>query len=274
MENTAEEGTDLQILDPEGVADTGAAEDQGEEEVIVSIGEVAPPHEEEAKAPEWVRELRKKNREDTKRIKELEEKLKSVTAEPAPTVGKKPTLEDFDFDSDKFEAALGEWFETKRKADEAAKAAKKAEEDASADWQAKLEGYAKAKTELKFADYDDAEADAMGSLNVTQQGIVIQGSENPALVIYALGKHPEQRNSLASIKDPVKFAFAIAKLEVQLKVTKRNTPPPPEKVITGTGRTAGTVDSTLERLEAEAEKTGDRTKITRYKAELRAKNRK
>ena len=32
-------------------------------------------------APEWVRELRKKNREDQRKIRELEEKLKAVTDE-------------------------------------------------------------------------------------------------------------------------------------------------------------------------------------------------
>ena len=101
-------------------------------------------------------------------------------------------------------------------------------------------------------------------LNITQQGIVLQGAENPALVVYALGKNPSKAKELSSITDPVKFAFAVSKLESQLKVSNRKSAPPPEKVLSGTGR-ASAVDSTLERLRADAEKTGDYTKVTAYK---------
>jgi hypothetical protein len=68
----------------------------------------------------------------------------------------------------------------------------------------------------------------------------------------------------------VKFAFAVAKLEKDLKVTNRKAAPPPEKIVSGTGRSSGAVDSTLERLRAEAEKTGNMTKVIQYKAQKRA----
>ena len=134
---------------------------------------------------------------------------------------------------------------------------------------AKLNSYSKAKTELKVKDFDDAEATVQETLNSTQQGIILQGAENPALLVYALGKNPKKAKELASITDPVKYAFAVAKLETQLKVTNRKAAPPPEKTVRGTGPVSGTVDSQLERLRADAEKTGDYSKVMAYKRQKR-----
>ena len=99
---------------------------------------------------------------------------------------------------------------------------------------------------------------------------MLQGADNPALVIYALGKNPKKAKELADIKDPVKFAFAVAKLEKELKVTNRRAAPPPERVVSGTGRSSGAVDSTLERLREDAARTGNMTKVIAYKAQKRS----
>ena len=88
-------------------------------------------------------------------------------------------------------------------------------------------------------------------------------------MIYALGKNPTKAKELSAINDPVKFAFAVAKLETQLKVTNRKAAPPPESTVRGTGRVSGAVDSTLERLRADAEKTGDYSKVMQYKRQKR-----
>lgn len=258
------EGNDEENNDGEGTDDS----------VVVTIGEESPPPEDDhEKAPEWVRELRRTNREDKKRIRELEEQLRATKGEaghkPA-TLGPKPTLEAHDYDADKYEAALASWYDQKRIVDEQnakAKAAQEAEEKA---WQSKLESYGKAKAELKVKDFEDAEILAQELLSTTQQGIILQGAENPALVIYALGKNPARAKELAAITDPVKYAFAVSKLETQLKVTQRKAPPP-ERTVRGTGSMSGTVDSTLERLRSEAEKTGDYTKVVQYRKQLKAK---
>jgi desulfoferrodoxin (superoxide reductase-like protein) len=242
------------------------------DEVIVSIGEEAPPPEEQTHAPEWVRELRKTNRELQRQNRELQGKLQSTAqTETKPVVlGKKPSLEEHDYDADKFEAALADWFERKRQADEAAAKQEAEVMNQQKAWQAKLDGYGKAKAELRVKDFEDAEAVAQELFNITQQGVVLQGADNPALVIYALGKNPKKAKELSDIKDPVKFAFAVAKLEKELKVTNRRAAPPPERIVSGTGRVSGAVDSTLERLRAEAEKTGNMTKVIQYKAQKRA----
>jgi hypothetical protein len=244
-------------------------EESQEDELIVTIGEEAPPQEEDKPAPEWVRELRKSHRELQKRNRELEAKLNQDQAPKTPEIGKKPTLEDFDYDAEKFEASLAQWFERKRQADEQAAKVQADIEKQQQEWQAKLEGYGKAKAELKVKDYDDAEGIVQESFNTTQQGVILQGAENPALLVYALGKNPKKAKELASISDPVKFAFAVAKLETQLKVTNRKAAPPPEKTVQGTGRVSGTVDSTLDRLRAEAEKTGNYSKVMAYKRQKR-----
>jgi hypothetical protein len=256
--------------------ETTAATPEGDapaDEVVVTIGDAEPPAEEQDKAPEWVRDLRKQHRELQKEKRELEQKLAAIQA-PAPqaTLGKKPTLEDHEYDADRYEAALTKWFEDKRKVDEV-NAQREAEQQTQAQqWAKKLESYGEAKSKLKVQDFDEAEHTVMESMNQTQQGIILQGAENPALLVYALGKNPAKAKELAAIKDPVKYAFAIAKLETQLKVTPRK-PPAPERTISGTGPVSGSSDSHLERLRAEAEKTGDMTKVIQYKRQLADKAR-
>ena len=240
------------------------------EEITVMIGD-EPVEEETQPAPDWVRDLRKKNREDQKRIRELEARLAQQQAPQATAApGKKPELEDFDYDTTKYEASLADWFDKKRRYEEQVNMAQRQEQEMQEAWQNKLQGYAQARTSLKVKDFEDAESTVAEMLNVTQQGVVIQGAENPALVIYALGKNPKKAKELASIDDPVKFAFAIAKLETQLKVTGKRTPPPPEKTVGGTAPIRGAIDSNLERLREEAARTGDFSKVYAYKKQKRA----
>jgi len=249
-----------------------AAAETAPDEVVVSIGEESPPHVEETRAPEWVRELRKSHRELQKRNRELEQKLTTV-APPAMVVdpGRKPTLESHDYDAAAYEQALASWYERKRQADEQEARQRAETQAAEAAWQAKLDSYSRAKAELKVRDYEDAEAIAQELFSVTQQGVLLQGAENPALLVYALGKNPSKAKELSSISDPVKFAFAVAKLETQLKVSQRKAPPAPEAPIKGSAPVSGAVDGHLERLRDEAARTGDMSKIMAYKRQLRAK---
>ena len=246
-------------------------ETEDTEEVVVSIGEEAPPPEEHTPAPEWVKELRKTNRELQRQNRELQGRLQAAPPETKPVViGTKPKLEDHDYDADKYEEALTSWFERKRQADEVNAKQEAEVMNQQKAWQAKLDGYGKAKAELRVKDYEDAEAVAQEVFSITQQGVLLQGADNPALVVYALGKNPAKAKELASITDPVKFAFAVAKLEKDLKVTNRRQAPAPERIVTGTGRSSGAVDSTLERLREDAARTGNMTKVIAYKAQKRS----
>lgn len=269
---------ELEATLPEGVQEgtPGSEDESSDDEVVVLIEGESPPQEEEEaveEAPKWVKELRKTHKEVVRKNRELEEKLKTLEkpkAEEPVVLGAKPTLRDYDYDDEKFEAALEAWHDRKLKAS-AQEAEKQKQQKATQDaWAAKVEAYNKARTALKVRDYDEVAANAGEVLNATQQGIIVAGSENPALVVYAIGKNPKKAAELSKIQDPVQFAFAIAKLEGQLKVSNKRSAPPPEKVVSaGTGRSSGSVDSTLERLRAEAEKSGDYSKVIAYKKSKR-----
>jgi hypothetical protein len=250
-------------------------EDAVEDEVIVSVGD-APPQEtpaQDERDPKLVNKLRKLLREQERKVREYEGKLKATAPvePPPPTLGAKPKLEDLDYDAEKYETALAAWFERKRAADEHAMKQKQTEETQRQAWQARLDGYAKAKASLRVRDYEEAEHAVTDAFDVTQQGIIVSGSENPALVTYAIGKDPAKLKELKAITDPVKFAFAVAKLETQLKVTPRKPASAPETVVKSNTRTSGSVDSQLERLRADADRTGDYTQVFRYKQQLKAK---
>jgi hypothetical protein len=248
-------------------------DDSNSEEVIVSI-EGESPTPEDNTAPEWVRSLRKNYRELQREKRELEEKLRSKeTVEPNPTIlGKKPTLEDLDYDAEKFEVELAKWYDQKREVEEANNKRAEAQLAQQQAWQQKLDTYGKAKADLRVSDYDDAEASVQESFDLTQQGIILQGADNPAILIYALGKNPKKAKELSELKDPVQFAFAMGKLETQLKITSRKTtPPPPDKKVVGNA-SASSSDDMLEKLRDEAARTGDFTKVVAYKRQLKQSN--
>lgn len=245
--------------------------EEPKENIIVSIGdEPASEPAEEQPAPEWVKKVRQRNRELEKELKETRKKLQETTVQKEPEVGVKPTLQAFDYDTDKYETALTSWYDRKKKADERAAAAKEEKEKADRSWAERLKEYQAAKADFKADDFDEVEAVTLELLDVTQQGIIVHGANDPALLVYALGKNEAKAKELGAIKDPVKFAFAIAKLEAQLKVSTKKPAVQPEGRISGNSAPSGTIDSTLERLRTEANRTGDYSKVMEYKRKKRA----
>lgn len=246
----------------------------GEEsdELIVTIGDAEPDVEaaaESREAPQWVKDVRKENRELKKKLKQLE--AAPTGAAKAAELGAKPKLADFNFDADLFEPALEAWHAKKADAEKAERDAQSARDAEGRAWSERLTGHTKAKGALKVADYDDVEEQVFESLDVTQQGIIIQGSKNSALVIYALGKNPKKLAELAAIKDPVRYAFAIAELELQLKTTKRRPATEPEKTVErGSAGRPTTSSASLEKLRADALRTGDYSKVNAARRAMRA----
>lgn len=259
----------------EGEPEEEDSEEDPEDELIVSIDGESPPPEEEQKAPQWVRDLRKKSREDQKKIRELEAQLGNKAEAPRkelPTLGDKPTMDSCDLDADLYDEELAKWYRDKAAYDKAQSELKAEEEKAKQTWQATLDEYGKKKSDLKVSDYEEVEAFVEDTLSVTQQGMIIQGAENPALLFYAIGKNPKKAEELKNITDPVKFAFAVSKLETKLKVSNRKAVTKPEKTISGSSRTSGAVDSAMKKLRDEANKTGNFDKLLAYKRKLKAKN--
>jgi hypothetical protein len=249
-------------------------EEEAEGEFVVTIGEESPPQEDDKKAPEWVKDLRKAQSVLTKENRELKERLAGHERKPEITLGAKPVVSDFEYNyetekpaEEQYAEALDGWYIKKGQVDKQAEEAQAVEAGNKEAWQAELNAYEVEKTALKLKapNIEEAEALVKDSLSVVYQGGIIDGADKPALMNLYLGTHPEKLKELSSIKSPAKFLVAVGRLESQLKTGTRKAATNPEKKVVGSGSGASTTDATLDKLEKEAEKTGDRTKILNYK---------
>lgn len=262
-------------------AEEGADAGQEDEETVVSIGSEEPPTSEASESDSTVlADLRRRYRETSRELQKLKAQGAGQPPAPvAPTLRKKPTLEEHDFDAEKYDADLDKWYSEKteadRKAAEIRESQRQAAEAAQKATQAVQERYAASKAALKVKDYQEAEEEVVSHFSDWQQGIAAK-TKQPAAIVYALGKNPKKLQELASIKDPVEFAFAMGVLQTEVKVMTKRTSgnkPAPEKTVGG-GSGGASSKATLERLQAEAEKTGDRSKIAAYLRQQRTAARK
>jgi cell fate (sporulation/competence/biofilm development) regulator YlbF (YheA/YmcA/DUF963 family) len=267
----AEESTD----DAEGDESTegeGAEATEGEEvgEISITIGDQPAAEEDEEGAKPWVKELRRNQREMARALRDKDAeivRLKGATSTTAEPLGEEPTFEGCDYDPDKYRTKVLEWTARKAKVEQQQRDREQADQAERAKWQTRLTAVQAEASKLKVSDYADA-ADALEStFSALQMGIVIGGPNDPktsAALRYALGKNPKKARELAAITDPVKFAFAIAHLETQLKVTPRKSAPAPERMARSSTAGVSPVDNTLAKLQAAADKSGDRSKVVAY----------
>jgi len=274
---------------PEGQAPDAPepdAEAEGEEEIAVSFGDDPPePEPEPAPEPNQLRQLREQARVLLREKRELQEQLRARDAPPPEiALGPKPELEDFDYDIQKWEPVYIDWAEKKRQVDEKAEQARVAARANDEAWQAKLNKYGQDRAKLKVPDFEEAEERIQHMLPVAQQSAIVHAAsdDNPALIFYALSKYPTKTKELANLKlanghpDVVKFAYELGKLVTQMKTTPRSrpAPPAPETPMRSTAPSRSAANATLERLEAEADRTGDRTKVAAYRRQLNQQARK
>ena len=262
---------------PETIQDD---DEDDEEDRIVTIGDSSEPDaesedsEEDKEAPGWVKKVRKVNRKlesENKKLKKLLEE-KSTEKEKPVELGEKPTLKDCGYDDKKYEQELFNYYERKKRVDEQAAEKERLVQQQRKAWEDRQSKYVNLKQEHGFKDFSYAEELVTETLSTTQQGIIVQGADDSALVVYALGKNPKKLEELSKISDPVSFAIALGKLESQLKVTNKKAPAPEKRVSTGkSGGISGSADKTLERLREEAARTGDMSKVVAYKKKLRNK---
>ncbi|EPR09768.1 hypothetical protein M527_06470 [Sphingobium indicum IP26] len=244
---------------------TGEEAPEDEDETVAIEGEDAPSSGDADTG--LVRHLREQIRERDRRLAEL---AKNAPQPQTIEVGEKPTLAGCDYDEEAYEAQLDQWKARKAAADEQAKEAQKSQQQIAEAWSQELRGHHEKKAALKFKDVQEAEDVALAALNDVQQAVIVKAAENSAMVIYALGKHPAKLAELSKITDPIKLAVAVSKLEGKMTVTKRGGPPEPERIARGGTPAAGGKDKELERLEKDADRTGDRSKLIAYKAKLKA----
>lgn len=267
----AEDDVEEEESDEEEGQDPEAPEDDSEAFSVSFDGDDDDKPEPEA-APEWARELRKRQRETAKENKELKAKLAELEgAKETAKLGDKPTLATCDYDEDRFEAELASWHEQKREVEKQKQAqaeAQKAEQEA---WQKRLDGYQEGKSKLsqQARDFDEAEDDFAQVFSPAQQGAILHIADDAPLLVYALGKNLKKAQELAEIKDQALFIKAVTRLETTMRAKNVKTAPKPERRVGGTGGVPKSATNALEKARAKAAETGDYTEVNRLKAKLR-----
>lgn len=281
QDEAVEENEESQSDNSEAGTDEEGAE---EEMLVVSIGEESPDEDDTALTVEkeddtdTIRQMRKALKEkneaskaDKKRLKELEAKeTERAASKDKVELGDKPSRDDYEYDQDdKYETDLIAWHDRKRKLETKKQADK--DEVAAADerWHKRVSTYDTNKAALKVDDFEEVEERVKAKFSVQQHAIAIHALDKPELFVLAVGKNQKILDRLSEIKDPVKFAVEIGKIEAQLKTTKRKAPAP-ETRLKGTAAIGGSSDKVLAKLEREAEKTNDRTKIIAHRKMIKA----
>jgi hypothetical protein len=256
-----EEEKDIDPENPDGEEQQEETEqtEAAEDELIVTIGDEPQEEPEESSRP-WVNDLRKKYRESEKERRRIAQELEAVKGGSKPDpLGKEPELEDFDYDADQFKAALKDWYVKKADHDKRQEQVRRQQEESAKEWQAVQETYTKGKARFPAEKMAEAEEEVSTILSGPRQAMLMDMADDSAQLVIALGTNPDVLRKLASIKSDAKFVKELAKVEMNVKVQSKKTPPPPERTISGSGRTPGASASNLEQLRARADKTGDWT---------------
>lgn len=256
-----------------GSEDGDGADEEGDGQTVVSFGGDDTDDSEQAddRAPAWVRDVRKQNRAQAREIHELKRKLAAVQPTTTVVVGVEPTLESCNGDIEKFKVEYAAYVKRKTDADVAAESARQAQENQAQQWRTRLASIDAEEGRLRLVGADEARDAFMTQLTPFQQAAVLQAFEDTktsAMLRYALGHNATELTRVAQIQDPVRFVVAITELRQKMQTRKKGAQPPaPERrVRTGTpgAGAGGPLDNQLERLRAEADKTGDRSKVAAY----------
>ncbi|QPQ55589.1 hypothetical protein IC614_03025 [Allosphingosinicella flava] len=256
----------------EGDEDDGeqAGDADASDEDVISFGGVDLRDEDE---PEHISDLRRRYREQQRRLRELEE----ATAPKVEDIGPKPNLDDY-WDKDDpqgaFERDLLAWNDRKTQASLRLEQEREQQQALQREYEADVGQLETQRASLKVRDFDAAYDRVTGSLTEAQQAILVQVANNKAALVYALGKNPDRLDKLKAITNLAKFAGEVARLDMETRVSRKPTTKP-EGVVRGAGTMngKGATDAKLARLEAEAEKTGNRTPLIQYRKTLRQQGR-
>lgn len=251
--------------EPEELEAGGEGEGNQEPEAATPEGE-EPQQPQESRTFRKLREISNAALKDKRRLERELEEVRAKLPKPEPTLGTKPTLDQYDYDETKFSEAYDRWMEQKAAMD----AADRQKLDAIRKQEEEVETFKKSyKTRadsLGVDDFQESEAEVGSMLNPTQTGLLMRGADDPAVLVYALSKSPARLIELSKITDPVKFTVAVAKLEINLSAKRPNRPAPEPRV--NSERSSGghsASSSQLEKLREKAARTGDYSEVVAYK---------
>lgn len=253
---------------PEIVIAPNDPDNQEEPEPFVGFADEEEP--DESEQTPLVQRLRSEIRERDRRLAKLA-KAPEGDDDPEPKISDEPgSIEDFDYDSDRLRAAWqkhkedlathAEW-KVRQKGKEATREAEQIQTVKRVQQQA---------AQLGVKDFDTREARVREALSPIQLKAIVQYADNPAAMIAALGGSQTKLDELSSVSDPARFMMKLQDLQRGLKVGARKAPEPEARVRGGNANISAVTDKELERLEREADRTGNRSKVIAYKRQQRA----
>jgi hypothetical protein len=234
-------------------------EQQPDDEIAIEI-----EGEEQADETPLIKQLRAELRDTKKEASEL----RKATAPIPIVVGNEPDLwDDCEGDPDRYKTELLAWNARKAKAEQQQHDAERTEQVGAQEFQRSHVAY-KAKAELLgVKDFQASEDAVCAALPMPVQNAIVQYMQDPAKLVYALGKHPAKLAEIAAQTDPLRAILMLHDLEKKVVVNRRKPPSPESETIErGTVAIGGASDKVLAGLEKEAARTGIRTKLVAYKA--------
>jgi len=186
-------------------------------------------------APQWVKDLRKNNREKDKELRELRRQLELVQSRPADqqpqqqtdVIPPKPTLESCDYDEQAFETALTDWHEKKGRAEQSKQQQERQQQEYQQRFQQRVEAHKQRAAKLPVKDYQEMEEIVRAEVPDLHKEILIHcADEGSELIAYGLGKSQQLRQRVAAETDPIRAAFLLGQISKQVSLA-----PKPKKAI-------------------------------------------
>lgn len=205
----------------------------GDEEIPLT--EEDDDHVDGQPAPQWVKDLRKNNREKDKELRELRRQLEQVQSRPTEqqpqqqvdVIPPKPTLESCEYDEEAYEAALTDWHEKKGRAEQSKQQQQRQQQEYQQRFQQRVEAHKQRAAKLPVKDYQEMEEIVRAEVPDLHKEILIHcADEGSELIAYGLGKSQQLRQRVAAETDPIRAAFLLGQISKQVSLA-----PKPKKAI-------------------------------------------
>ncbi|CAM7291101.1 Phage capsid protein [Enterobacter intestinihominis] len=232
-----------QVQESEAKAETESeqAEEQPEEYSLrvgdeeIPLSEEDDDHVDGQPAPQWVKDLRKNNREKDKELRELRRQLEQVQSRPTEqqpqqqtdAIPPKPTLESCEYDEAAFEQAMTDWHEKKIRAEQQMQQKERQQQEYQQRFQQRVEAHKQRAAKLPVKDYQEMEEIVRAEVPDLHKEILIHcADEGSELIAYGLGKSQQLRQRVAAETDPIRAAFLLGQISKQVHLA-----PKPKKAI-------------------------------------------
>jgi len=230
-----------QELEAKAETESEQAEEQPEEYSLrvgdeeIPLTEEDDDHVDGQPAPQWVKDLRKNNREKDKELRELRRQLEQVQSRPTEqqpqqqtdAIPPKPTLESCEYDEAAFEQAMTDWHEKKSRAEQQMQQKERQQQEYQQRFQQRVEAHKQRAAKLPVKDYQEMEEIVRAEVPDLHKEILIHcADEGSELIAYGLGKSQQLRQRVAAETDPIRAAFLLGQISKQVHLA-----PKPKKAI-------------------------------------------